>query len=372
MSNEQNNPVSESVGKLMEEALRRGLKADSEKLELSIEPSDNYKEPPQLSPEIIPGVLRQGHKMVFAGPPTAGKTSILINLALAFAHGKEWLGFPLNKTSVLYVNLELSSESFVYRVHEVAKQMGVEPYSKRLAYIHHRGGILDPKSFTTILKQRLVEAKKEGKDYRVVIIDPMYKMVGGGGNDEQSNQKVSTLVSGLFSITTDGNISFIFSVSVNNNNPLYQITEELQNGTGHLARDADATLMLWPLENHPDGFRLKGNLREFEYFKPKSLAFTYPVFTEDTELDKVPQLGIATMLIEEEEKTLGGKNFWKTWEKINPTGGPLSIKTFAQAVELSEYEVRVKLLTLEGNPSNTQQRLRMKGNSEVVMDIDED
>ena len=55
--------------------------------------ADLFDEPIVLAPELIEGVLRQGHKMLIAGPSKAGKSFSLIQLAIAIAEGWEWFGF---------------------------------------------------------------------------------------------------------------------------------------------------------------------------------------------------------------------------------------------------------------------------------------
>ena len=46
---------------------------------------------PELSPPLIDGILRQGHKMLIAGPSKAGKSYALIEMCIAIAEGKKWL-----------------------------------------------------------------------------------------------------------------------------------------------------------------------------------------------------------------------------------------------------------------------------------------
>lgn len=54
--------------------------------------SNVLAELPALSPELIEGVLRQGHKMLLSGPSKAGKSFALIELCISIAEGKEWFG----------------------------------------------------------------------------------------------------------------------------------------------------------------------------------------------------------------------------------------------------------------------------------------
>ena len=59
---------------------------------------------PELAPPLIEGVLRQGHKMLIAGPSKAGKSYGLIELCCAIAEGREWLGWKSTKGKVLYTD----------------------------------------------------------------------------------------------------------------------------------------------------------------------------------------------------------------------------------------------------------------------------
>ncbi|WP_299313361.1 AAA family ATPase, partial [uncultured Halomonas sp.] len=70
---------------------------------------------PELSPPLIDGVLRQGHKMLIAGPSKAGKSFALIQLCAAIAEGKQWFGWDCAQGPVLYVNLELDRASCLHR-----------------------------------------------------------------------------------------------------------------------------------------------------------------------------------------------------------------------------------------------------------------
>lgn len=88
---------------------------------------------PDLAPPLIDGILRQGHKMLIAGPSKAGKSFALIELCSAIAAGKLWLGRKCAKGRVLYVNLELDSISCRHRFKDVYSTLGYPPedYEKK-------------------------------------------------------------------------------------------------------------------------------------------------------------------------------------------------------------------------------------------------
>ena len=70
---------------------------------------------PELADCLIDGVLRKGHKMLVSGPSKAGKSFLLLELAIAIAEGGQWLGWNCKRGRVLYVNLELDRASCLHR-----------------------------------------------------------------------------------------------------------------------------------------------------------------------------------------------------------------------------------------------------------------
>ena len=76
---------------------------------------DVQDNPPPLPKPLIKGVLRKGHKMLIAGSSKAGKSFLLMELAIAIAEGRPWLGMTCEKGRVLYVNLEIDPASAIHR-----------------------------------------------------------------------------------------------------------------------------------------------------------------------------------------------------------------------------------------------------------------
>ncbi|MBQ6846817.1 MAG: PriCT-2 domain-containing protein, partial [Oscillospiraceae bacterium] len=81
---------------------------------------------PKLPEELIKGVLRCGHKMLISGSSKAGKSFLLMELCIAIAEGKPWLGFPCKKGRVLYVNLEIDPASCIMRFMKIYDALGVK------------------------------------------------------------------------------------------------------------------------------------------------------------------------------------------------------------------------------------------------------
>ena len=79
---------------------------------------------PELSPCLIEGVLRKGHKLLIAGPSKAGKSFLQIELCISIAEGRKWLEWPCAQGKVMYVNLELDRASCLHRFRDVYEALG--------------------------------------------------------------------------------------------------------------------------------------------------------------------------------------------------------------------------------------------------------
>ena len=81
------------VTKTSNEALPESRPNDKPSLKLPpvVYLDDYIDNPPELSEELISGVLRRGHKMIVSSSSKAGKSFLLMELCLAFANGTKWI-----------------------------------------------------------------------------------------------------------------------------------------------------------------------------------------------------------------------------------------------------------------------------------------
>ncbi|MDE8276042.1 AAA family ATPase, partial [Erysipelothrix rhusiopathiae] len=134
-----------------------GVNDDLPDPEPLIEVFDNL---PPLSPPLIEGVLRQGHKMLMAGPSKAGKSFALIGLTIAIAEGSKWFGWQCTQGRVLYVNLELDRASALHRFKDVYKSLGIKPKNlKNIDIWNLRGKVVPMDKLAPKLIRR---AQKQG------------------------------------------------------------------------------------------------------------------------------------------------------------------------------------------------------------------
>ena len=253
--------------------------------------SDVWDNMPPLKEELIPGVLRVGHKMLLAGPSKAGKSFLLINLCISIAEGIEWLGMPCKQGRVLYVNLELDKDSCFHRFKEIYNKLGITPKHLDCLQIWNlRGRAVPMNKLAPLLIHRFKE-----KHYEAVIIDPIYKVITG---DENNATEMSQFCAYFDQVATDLGVAVIYCHHHSKGAVgKYANAADRSSGSGVFARDPDAILDLTQLKT--DGvedkykgqyedacdeltaWELSGTLREFPPMNFKRLWFDYPIHRVD-------------------------------------------------------------------------------------------
>lgn len=192
--------------------------------------SDNL---PQLAPELIKGILRQGHKMLLAGPPKAGKSFALIELAAAIASGTEWFGFQCAKGKVLYVNFEIDRPSYLHRIDSVCKAMNIPKSDfQNIDFWSLRGQSVPMDKLTPKLIRRALK-----KNYMAIIIDPIYKVITG---DENSAEEMAKFCNQFDKIAHDLKCAVIYCHHHSKGAQGGKQSMDRASGSGVFARDPDA------------------------------------------------------------------------------------------------------------------------------------
>lgn len=192
---------------------------------------------PKLSPPLINGVLRQGHKMLLAGPSKAGKSFALIELCVSIAGGKPWLGFNCTQGKVLYVNLELDRASCLRRFKDVYTALKISPDNLDNIDIWNLRGHCVPMDF---LAPKLIRRAVK-KNYIAVIIDPIYKVITG---DENSADQMAHFCNQFDKICTELGCAMIYCHHHSKGPQGGKKSMDRASGSGVFARDPDALLDL--------------------------------------------------------------------------------------------------------------------------------
>lgn len=196
---------------------------------------------PELAPPLIDGVLRQGHKMLIAGPSKAGKSYSLIELTCAIAEGKDWMGWKCSQGRVMYVNLELDRASCLHRFKDIYTAMGWEPrYIRNIDIWNLRGKSVPMDKLAPKLIRR---ASK--KNYIAIIIDPIYKIITG---DENSADQMAQFCNQFDLVCTELGCAVIYCHHHSKGGQGQKRSMDRASGSGVFARDPDALIDMIQLE----------------------------------------------------------------------------------------------------------------------------
>lgn len=252
--------------------------------------ADELKSPPKLPEELIEGVLRCGHKMLISGSSKAGKSFLLMELAVALSEGATWLGFKCKKSKVLYVNLEIDPASCINRFSEIYKALKIPPKnSKDISIWNLRGHAVPLDKLVPKLLRRI-----NNLHYDAVIIDPIYKVITG---DENNASEMGAFCNQFDKICNETGCATIYCHHHSKGAQGYKKAMDRASGSGVFARDPDAQLDMIQLEADSDflnsyadntsdtAWRLECSLREFANFKPKNFWFRYPIHVLDNKGD---------------------------------------------------------------------------------------
>ncbi|MGN0903057.1 MAG: AAA family ATPase, partial [Succinivibrio sp.] len=259
--------------------------------------SEKFVNPDPIPNPLIEDVLREGHKMIIAGPSKAGKSFALMELCVALAEGGKWLGkFQCRKCKVLYVNLEIDGPSADMRFRKIYEALGLStdpvknPNIKNICLWHLRGHAapLDK------LCSRIIEQATMLSGIKAIIIDPIYKVITG---DENSASDMSKFCNYFDKIGAETGASMIYCHHHSKGSQGNKKSIDRASGSGVLTRDPDAIIDfseidLTQLEDKEIGWnssiaeahsawRVSGSLREFAAFSPINVWFDYPVHRVD-------------------------------------------------------------------------------------------
>ena len=247
---------------------------------------------PPLKEELIPGILRAGHKLLLAGPSKAGKSFLLMNLAVSFAEGIEWIGIPCKQGRVCYVNLELDEASCFDRFREIYKKLGIPPRNiSNITVWNLRGHSVPMNKLAPVMIRRF-----KSKGYIAIIVDPIYKVITG---DENSATEMSEFCSYFDKVATEVGVAMIYCHHHSKGAAgKYANAADRSSGSGVFARDPDAILDLREVradgfdsgyrKEFPEacsvlsGYEISSTLREFAPMQPFRVWFDHPVHRRDS------------------------------------------------------------------------------------------
>lgn len=308
------------------------------------------KDPPKVSPELIQGVLRCGHKMMVSGASKAGKSFLLMELSIAIATGGKWLGFQCTKGKVLYVNFEIAEASFYQRYEAILKAQKTKIQDVSNLRVWNLRGL-------NVTLEKLIEGlneRIEDGEYSAIILDPIYKIQSG---DENSAEAITSFCNQIDAICTHTGSAVIYCHHQSKGNQSRKNAIDRASGSGVFARDADAIIDLLALESSSSievgtygvPFKVESILREFKPFEPFNIWFKYPLHTLDTDklLDRCPVSGSSGGNLSKSRKR-NRKQIEDVFNTCIDDSGAASLQALANALDCTTRTVRVRVAQSEG------------------------
>jgi len=335
--------IAENIGCATFEEWKDYIEDSTDTLPEIISFSDLTELPP-LAPEIIQGVLRKGHKMLIAGASKAGKSFLLIELALSIVNGAEWLGFKCKKGKVLYINLEVDKNSFLKRIDDVQKVLGFKE-AAGLDIWNLRGQNVSIDK----LAPRLIRRART-KNYDVIVFDPLYKINEG---DENNASEMARFFNHLDYVCVQLQTSIICCHHHSKGAQGGKFSMDRASGSGVFARDPDALLDMIridprdvgkSLEEGQTAWRIASTLREFRSPEDIDVIFDYPIHIVTDELKEAKPMsgsdsltnskrGNATKAEKQNQKYERLMSFIENWSEYDQKKQPTPFPTVAEAVE---------------------------------------
>jgi hypothetical protein len=240
--------------------------------------TDYWDHMPDLAPPLIEGLLRQGHKMLMAGPSKAGKSFALIELSIAIAEGLKWLAWQCAKGKVLYVNLELDRASALHRFKDVYTKLGLQPNNiNNIDIWNLRGKSVPMDKLAPKLIRRSIK-----NNYIAVIIDPIYKVLTG---DENSADQMAHFTNQFDKIATELGSSVIYCHHHSKGTQGGKKAMDRSSGSGVFARDPDALIDLVELDLTEELMKQQEGAAATSIYAKAIQEANYDYFDENVGLD---------------------------------------------------------------------------------------
>lgn len=235
---------------------------------------------PALRPPVIENLLREGETMNVIASPKTGKSWLVLDLAIAVATGRPWLGrFPTVAGDVLIIDNELHGETSANRIPKVAKARGIDTdeFADRVFIRNLRGGLQDIVTLGSFFR-----AIEPGR-FRLIVLDAFYRFLPAG-TDENANADMASLYNHIDRYAADLGCAFVLIHHSSKGNQSGKSVTDVGAGAGSQSRATDAHLVLRPHEE-PDVVVLEAAVRSWPPLDPVCLRWAFPVWDMADDLD---------------------------------------------------------------------------------------
>jgi replicative DNA helicase len=214
-------------------------------------------EPPPVAP-ILHGLFEAGDKFELIGGSKTRKTFFMLQAALCLAAGRDFLGFKVDHPwRVLLIQMEVKPRHFHRRVFKLAAAMGLKraDLDGRLQIVNGRGLKLVGTQFFEHVRKLAVAHRAE-----IIVFDPLYKVTQGDEN-AAADIKPTLAEFDRLAEATGAAVGYVHHDSKGDAGERNIVDRGA--GSGVLARDCDARIILTAHESEEDAFVVETVTRNF-------------------------------------------------------------------------------------------------------------
>ncbi len=235
---------------------------------------------PRLRRPVIHGLLREGETMNVIASPKTGKSWLTLDLAIAVATGRPWLGrYATEPGDVLIIDNELHRETSAHRIPKVAKarKVAMREIGRRIHIDNLRGRLRDIEKLAPYF-----EGLEPGR-YRIIVLDAFYRFMPAGG-DENDNGTMANIYNRIDAFADRLGCCFVLIHHSTKGSQSSKGVTDVGAGAGAHSRATDTHLVLRPHEES-GVVVLDAAVRSWAPIEPTCLRWSFPVWTVDEGLD---------------------------------------------------------------------------------------
>lgn len=235
---------------------------------------------PELRRPVIHGLLREGETMNVIAPPKTGKSWLVLDLAIAVATGRPWLGrFETNRGDVLLIDNELHPETTANRIPKVAnaRRVPFDDIAKTIYVANLRGRLHDLVSLGPYF-----DSLEPGR-FRVIVLDAWYRFMPAD-TDENDNGTMASLYNRLDHHASRLGCCFVLIHHATKGSQAAKSITDVGAGAGAQSRATDTHLVLRQHEED-DVIVLDAAVRSWPPINPVCLRHCFPVWNVAESLD---------------------------------------------------------------------------------------
>lgn len=222
--------------------------------------ADWIEHPPAAAELVINDCLRKGDYMLIGGSSKSRKSWFMMEMAIAASQGAEFLNMKFRRSTVLYVDFELSNYNLYKRFSHILTAKGTKAKPGKLLINPFRGHYFeDPFDYLETIHEVVQQ-----KQVDLVLWDPFSNMLTGQVS-ENDNAAILGILNGFRErLLKEEQCALIMSHHFSKGDQSTKDPLDRFSGAGAFARNADALITITkPLEGPKDTYDVHTTLRAF-------------------------------------------------------------------------------------------------------------